>query len=119
MRDGLVEVSLEMRGDEAVVALAGEVDGSNARELRAAIIARLPPDADCLILDLSEIRYLDSSGIELLFELGARLTTRRQTLLLVVPDDSPVLRVLELCDISSATTVHATVDDALARHVED
>jgi anti-anti-sigma factor len=115
MRDGLVEVNLEMRGGVAVAALAGEVDGSNARELRAALVAKLPQDADCLILNLSEIRYLDSSGIELIFELGARLTTRRQMLRLVVPDDSPIRRVLELCDISSATTVDATVDEALAR----
>jgi stage II sporulation protein AA (anti-sigma F factor antagonist) len=119
VRDRLVDVGFEMRDGDAVAALSGEVDSSNSRELRAALLDRLPPEAGCLVLNLAAVRYLDSSGIEFLFDLGGRLATRRQALRLAVPEDAPVRRVLELCDISSAMTVDPTVDDALARGAEE
>ena len=46
------------------------------------------------MLDLSEVGYLDSSGVLLIFELATRLRNRGQDLELVVPDDSMIRRVL-------------------------
>ncbi len=69
-----------------VAAVEGEIDGSNAADLRLALSERLPSTASALVLDLSQVRYLDSSGIHLLFDLGRRLAARRQAIRLVVPD---------------------------------
>ena len=92
--------------DDVIVArLDGEIDSSNAPELRLALAARVPSAARVLALDLSGVTYLDSSGIELVFELGRSLAARRQSIRLIVPEGSPVRRVLELAAVESVAPV--------------
>jgi anti-anti-sigma factor len=113
MRDRLAEFEFDQRDGVLVATIAGEVDSSNASELRLALSDRLPSAASALILDLSGVSYLDSSGIQLLFELGRRLGARRQAMRLVVPADAPMRRVLELCDVATVAPMDPEVDQAL------
>lgn len=115
MRDRLAEVSFaEARPDAIVASVAGDIDGSNASELRRAVAERVPSTARSLILDLTGTNYIDSTGVELLFELARRLSARRQVFSVVVPTGSGVRRVLELCDIGSVAVLVETRDDGLA-----
>ena len=91
----------------------GEIDSSNATELQLALAARLPSTASVLALDLSGVTYLDSSGIELLFELGRSLAARRQTIRLIVPETAPIRRVLELCAVESVAPIDGDLADVL------
>jgi anti-sigma B factor antagonist len=75
--------------DVQVVSIRGEVDLSNATEVRDAIGQVASADVTVIVVDLSETGYLDSSGIAMLFRLAERLGHRRQELRLVVPPDSP------------------------------
>jgi len=113
MRDRLAEFEFDQRDGVLVATIAGEVDSSNASELRLALSDRLPSAASALILDLSGVSYLDSSGIQLLFELGRRLGARRQAMRLVVPADAPMRRVLELCDVATVAPMDPEVEQAL------
>ncbi len=79
---------------------------TNARYVRDELTAAVPNDAHALVIDLAGARYLDSAAIELLFELSRRLGRRRQELRLVVPDDSPLRRLLALTDVGSVAPVH-------------
>ena len=114
MRDRLADLQVSDRDGVVIGALQGEVDSSNSGALRLALSERLPSDAAGLVLDLTSVRYLDSSGIHLLFELGRRLADRRQAIRLVVPLDSPVRRVLDLCAVDSVAPIEADVETALA-----
>jgi anti-anti-sigma factor len=107
------DLEFEPRADVLVARLSGEVDSSNTSELLLAISSRLPATASGLVLDLAQVAYLDSAGIELLFELGRRLRTRRQSLRLVVPRTSPVRRVLELCDIAIIAPLDELLDHSV------
>ena len=114
MRDRLAEVRFEEVGvDTVVAAVSGEIDGSNAGEVLRAVAVLGPTTARSLFIDLSQTSYIDSTGVELLFELARRLSSRRQAFTVVVPHGSGVRRVLELCDIASVGTLVATRDDAL------
>lgn len=115
MRDRLAEVDfIEARTDAVVATIAGEIDGSNAAELRRAIAERVPSAARSLILDLTGTTYIDSTGVELLFELARRLSARRQIFSVVVPQGSGVRRVLELCDIQSVAVIAESRDEGLS-----
>lgn len=115
MRDRLAEVSFtEARSDAVVATVEGEVDGSNAAELRRAVAEKVPSTARSLILDLSKTGYIDSTGVELLFELARRLSARRQIFSVVVPKGSGVRRVLELCDIGSVAVLVESRDEGLS-----
>lgn len=113
MRDPLAELSFETVGNVVVGRVAGEIESVNAQELNNALAAQLTSDRAGLVIDLSRVSYLDSAGIELLFDLARRLRTHRQQLRLVVPVDAPMRRVLELCDMGRAAPIDATVEAAL------
>ncbi len=108
------EISVERRGGSLLAHLGGEIDMTNAGYVRDELLASVPNDALALVIDLSGCRYLDSAGIEILFDLSRRLARRRQQLLLVVPPQSPLRRVLELTEVESAAPIHEALDSALA-----
>jgi anti-sigma B factor antagonist len=118
MRDRIAGFEFEQRNGILIAAVEGEIDSSNAAELRLALSERLPSASSALVLDLSDVRYLDSSGIHLLFDLGRRLAARRQALRLVVPVDAPLRRVLELCAIDSVAPMDRELDASLAALTE-
>jgi anti-sigma B factor antagonist len=103
---------LDRAGDAAVARLAGEIDMSNAGELGTAISSRVDNESPALILDLSELSYLDSSGLSMLFELDRRLATRRQVLRIVVPPDASIRRALELGGLDASVNVDASMEAA-------
>jgi anti-anti-sigma factor len=88
---------------------------TNAAFVRDELLAAVPNDALTLIVDLAGCRYLDSAAIEVIFDLARRLARRRQELRLVVPESSPLGRVLTLTDVNSVAPVHASLDSALAQ----
>lgn len=108
------EVAVERHGDAVVARLSGEVDMTNATYVGDELRSSVPNDAAALVVDLSATRYIDSAAIGLLFELARRLGRRRQVLRLVVPDSSPLSRVLEITEIHTTAEVHQTVESALA-----
>jgi anti-anti-sigma factor len=107
------DIAVERDGTALVARLRGEVDMTNASYVREELTGAVPNDAHALVIDLSEARYLDSAAIEVLFELSRRLGRRRQELRLVVPQDSPLLRLLTLTDVGSVAPLHDTLAAAV------
>jgi anti-sigma B factor antagonist len=100
--------------DQVVVARAsGEVDMSNSAELIAAIGAAATNDMVAVVLDLSEVEYLDSAGIHLAFTLRENLRARGQGIRLVVPADSPVNDALRLAGVSALIETSSDLSSTL------
>ena len=108
------EIAVERRGGTLVAHLGGEIDMTNAGYVRDELLATAPNDALALVIDLGDCRYLDSAGIEVLFDLSRRLRRRRQDLRIAAPPGSPLRRVLELTEVNSVAPIHETLDSALA-----
>jgi len=113
MRDPLAQLNFDETGGVLVAHIEGEIESVNADQLRTALARRLANDTAGLVLDLTEAAYLDSAGIELLFDLARRLRTHRQRLRLVVPAAAPMRRVLDLCDIEEVAPMDATLEAAI------
>ncbi len=79
-----------------IVCVSGEIDLSNAEQVRDAIGAAVPDTAAVIVLDLSETAYLDSAGIAMIFRLAERLQYNRQELRLVIPAGAPIRAVVRL-----------------------
>ena len=109
------EIAVERRGANVVARVSGEVDMTNAGYLREQLLDPMPNAALTLVIDISDCRYLDSAAIEVVFDVSRRLQRRRQELRLVVPESSPLGRVLTLTDVGSVAPVHATLASALAQ----
>jgi anti-anti-sigma factor len=109
------DIAVERRGGTVVALLSGEVDMTNAPQVREQLLDAVPNDALVLIVDLEGCRYLDSAAIEVVFELSRRLQRRRQELRLVVPAGSPLGRVLDLTHVNSVAPIHASLESALGQ----
>lgn len=113
------DLRLDRSRDALVARLSGEVDISNAPSYEHRILAAAPPqEVAGLVLDLSDVSFLDSAGVRLLFSLHSALTEQGRPMALVVPATSPVGRVLEIVDIRRVVWVAPTIDEAFS-HFED
>jgi anti-anti-sigma factor len=109
------EIAVERRTSAIVAHLGGEVDMTNAGLVREELLASVPNDAHALVIELSACRYLDSAGIEVLFDMARRLHRRRQELRLSLPPSSPLKRLIDLTEVASAAPVYETLDAALGQ----
>jgi anti-anti-sigma factor len=95
----LCRLAFEEDGDTLVARVTGEIDLSNAALVGEEIRARVANHSLGVVVDLSGLSYIDSAGLEVLFDLRRRLESRRQELTIEVPLDSPIYRALELVDL--------------------
>jgi anti-anti-sigma factor len=100
--------------DVRVIQLEGDVDLARAPALREELRRSVSNEQRGLVVDLSEVRYLDSAGVNVLFEVAEDLSNRGLRLAVVVPEGSLLDRVIELVDLRAAATVTRTVEAALA-----
>jgi anti-sigma B factor antagonist len=95
-----------------VVAVNGDVDISRAPALRDELRRSVSNHDSGLVVDLSPTTYLDSAGVNTLFEVAEELRDRQLGFAVVVPEGSLVERVIVLVDLAAAAGIHRTVDDA-------
>jgi anti-sigma B factor antagonist len=114
--EGLVQVQIEEReGDDVIVArLTGELDIAGAESTGRRIAEAVPSSARGVVVDMTELEFIDSSGVSMLFALARRVGSRRQELRVVAPEGRPVARVLEIVEFQRAAPVHVDLDSAVA-----
>lgn len=103
------------RSGAVVVRLSGVIDLSNARELEARVLER-GDGTGPLVLDLSELDYLDSSGLAMIDRLAGALAARNRPLRLIAPEGSVahgVLRIAQLAGVPLTSPAELESDDAL------
>jgi len=104
------------REDGVVLAsLSGEIDLSNATRITNALLAGVPNEALGLVIDLSQVTYLDSAGVRTLAELDHRLGWRAQALRVVAPEESRSRRVLAIAGLERVLSLDITVEAARTR----
>jgi anti-anti-sigma factor len=109
----LAHLAFEEQGRVMVARLAGEVDLSNANDLQHSMLDAVPNTAEGMVIDLSVVSYLDSSGIRMLGEIGERLRWREQRFAVVAPPGSRVRGVLTIAGAESVVPFEDSLDTAL------
>ena len=100
-----VAVKVEATGNEVLVLVAGDVDMANIDVVEAELLAAITNRVTVATIDLTDVTYLDSAGLRLLFGLATRLPLLQITLRLVAPRGSPARRVIELSGLATLTQV--------------
>jgi anti-anti-sigma factor len=94
-----ISASVNRNDGVATVVVSGEVDVASGPTVDEAIRAAIAADGvERVLVDLSAVRFLDSSGIALLLK-GRRLADERGVAYRVVGAHRMVLRVLELSGV--------------------
>lgn len=107
----MTEAIREVQG-RLVVALAGEIDLDRAPMVRRQLLDCVKRQQDVLV-DLSAVTYIDSSGIASLVE-ALQWARRRGSDLSLVAVSPQALRVFELARLDTVFSIHPDVDAALA-----
>jgi anti-anti-sigma factor len=106
-------LDIELLDGVPVAHVSEDLDAANAAHAQRQLGGALDPDASCLVIDLSDARYLDSVAIDMLLRLGDRLEHRRAKLLLVIPETSQLKRLAAIVGLPDALAVHPTVAAAV------
>ncbi|MDT7608039.1 MAG: anti-sigma factor antagonist, partial [Pseudonocardiales bacterium] len=94
---GTLAVSVESAGEAAIVAVTGEIDALTVGRLREAIDAGLAQaSSPRVVLDLSGVSFLASSGLAALVEGATDLGDRGGWLRVVAGSQRAVVRALEV-----------------------
>lgn len=109
----LADVQFEFRDDVVIARVLGEIDMSNATDLRTAVTEAIPTTAAGVVLDLTDVEYIDSAGIHLLYRLGEVLRNRGQALRVVVPPTSPTSDSLRLAGVKRHVDVVEELQEGL------
>ena len=87
----------DQRDDElATIMVSGELDLATVPQLSAAVAEH--GDASLLVLDLTAVTFIDSTGVRVLIE-ADRACARSGSRLVVLAGDGPVRRMLGLCEL--------------------
>lgn len=97
----------------ALVEVAGGLDLSTVARWEADV-AKAAAASRTIVLDLSEVDFLDSAGVHGLFRMLSTLEDRGKRLVVVAPHGGRVRRLLEILDVSSLAWVCETQDEAFA-----
>jgi anti-sigma B factor antagonist len=102
---------VEQRNGGAVVRLGGELDLYNAEDIRHALGGAIDGGAVYIVVDMSEVDFVDSTALGVLIE--ARSKLGRDGVLLAAPQ-LETRRTLEVSGLDRQLPVHDSVDGALA-----
>lgn len=109
MESQLARVDSTVFEDRVLIVITGEIDLSNADELRAKLSAETA-DQTSVDMDLSRVEFMDSQGIRLLMELNQTLDSSGGQLRVAAPKDSIVGEILQLTQTNSVVTVVDSFD---------
>ena len=99
-----------------VLSVRGDVDALTAPRLNAQILTALSEKPSALIVDLSAVDFMASSGMTVL--MTAREHVAPKAWFGVVADGAGTSRPLKLMGIDAVVGLHHTLDDALASFAE-
>ena len=105
---------IERNENTVVVSLAGELDLYNASAVREALLECCAESPERLIVDLSAVKFIDSTALGVLIEARTRLANKKGFLL--AAPGLETRRALEISGLDRHFTVHDTLE--LARATE-
>jgi anti-sigma B factor antagonist len=114
--DGSATFSLHCTSGCAVVVATGEIDLYTAPALRESLI-RAGESSSRIVIDLSEVTFLDSTGLGVMLGALGRARTAERSVALVGLSDM-VKRVLQITRLDEVFPTYARLDEALATHSE-
>lgn len=96
-----------------VVTLAGEADVTNSDALREVLEAEVARQPRALIVDLGDLRFMDSSALHVILRAN-RMMDRQGGVLSLASPREPVAKMLRLTAADQLIPVYPTVQDATA-----
>ena len=104
---------LETEGRCRILRVSGRIDFESALDFEQQINSMIQQDADCFIIELSEVELLSSAGLRVLLSTAKRLSHREASLGLAAPSQV-VRQVFEISHFNLLFKIFPSVSAAIA-----
>ncbi len=111
----MAEISIEIQtaSDVPVVRLTGELDIDQAVRVREHLDKVIDAGSLRFVIDLSDVSYIDSTGLGMLVAVHKRLVAEQGFYVLTVPRASQ-RKVFEITGLSSVLVIIESLEDSIA-----
>ncbi len=114
-----IETSLRHRDSVPILDVSGEIDIYTTPQFKEAVSAAIDEGHPAIIINMTKVTYMDSSGFGTLLSATKRLRPVSGGLHLYGCNDA-ILRMLQITRLNTIFGVHATEDEAVtAAHSSD
>jgi anti-sigma B factor antagonist len=100
-------------GDSALLTLRGEIDVYTAPRLRQGIIDLVDGGAVKIVVDMTKVDFLDSTGLGVLVG-GLKRVRMKDGSLSIVATQDKILKIFDITGLNKVFAIHPSVDDAVS-----
>jgi anti-anti-sigma factor len=107
-----MDISEERKADAVVLALSGKLDATTAKTFEDKILGVINSGTQRLVVDLSQLEYVSSSGLRVFLLAAKRLQATDGRIILCGLQDH-VRQVFDLAGFSSILSIYGSPDEAI------
>jgi len=108
-----LELNIKHEHQGSVLSVSGDVDMYSSPKLREGVIEAVSNAAGKLVAHVSEVTYIDSSGVAVLIDALKRCTAKKMPFILAEPSKA-VLDVIDLALLNDVFDIKESLEDALS-----
>jgi len=108
-------VDHRFHGDLTIVSIAGEIDVFTTPRLREALHELIESGSLHLVLDFTDVTFLDSTGLGVLVGMFHRLRAREGSMVIAGATER-IQRVFHITQLTKIFPIHDSLDEALQAH---
>jgi anti-sigma B factor antagonist len=105
-----MQIATTPGSDRYIVTVSGEVDLATSPDLDDAVIAGLESGTNSVIIDLTDVSFMDSSGLGVIVRALKRCREAEIELDLVITNDR-VLKVFGITGLDQVIPIHDSIED--------
>jgi len=107
-----MDISEDRKADVVVLALSGKLDAMAAKNFEERILGVIDSGAQRLVVDLSQLEYISSSGLRVFLLAAKRLQGTQGKIVLCTLRDH-IRQVFDLAGFSSIFSIYGARDEAV------
>lgn len=109
-----MQIEISSLNGIATIRVEGEIDLFSSHELRAALMGLVNRKTSPIVVDLSLVTYIDSSGIATFVE-GLKVMMRYQGSLRLAGISDRIMEIFTFSKLDRVFEIYRSADDALSR----
>jgi anti-sigma B factor antagonist len=107
-----MDISEDRKADAVILALSGKLDATTAKTFEDKILGVINSGTQRLVVDLSQLEYVSSSGLRVFLLAAKRLQGTNGKIVFCGPQDN-VRQVFDLAGFSSILSIYGSRDEAI------
>jgi len=105
-----MQLTVERTDHRFYVSVAGEVDLATAPELDTVLLAAIVNQPQEIVIDLTDVTFLDSTGLGVIVR-ALKRTRERGTTLNLIASNERVLKVFAITGLDTILSIHSSLTE--------